>query len=177
MLTACAADEGDTSVLRTRSVAIVLGLTGDPTTDRVLPDISDPKAQLGMKLFFTKGLGGDEDAACVTCHHPVLAGGDALSLPIGVGAVEPDLLGPGRMHDPAAEGYDGGPTVPRNAPTTFNSGVWDQVMFHDGRIESLDKFVNLNGDPGEFGLGIVTPDSLEDDNGTPSAAVEGGELS
>ena len=70
------------------------GLTGDPTTGRTLPAITDAKAQLGKKLFFTKGLGGDNDSACVTCHHPSLGGGDDLSLSIGVGAETPDLLGP-----------------------------------------------------------------------------------
>ena len=105
------------------------GLTGDPTTGRTLPAIDEPKAQLGKKLFFTKGLGGDDDSACVTCHHPMLGGGDDLSLPIGVGAVTPDLLGPGRAHDVNAVGgeFDGGPTVPRNAPTTFNIALWDQA--------------------------------------------------
>ena len=121
MLTACAVDEEDISPLHVRSIAQVLGLTGDPTTNRTLPDISDPKAQLGKKLFFTKGLGGDQDSACASCHHPVLGGGDALSLSIGVGAENPDLLGPGRIHDALADGYDGGPTVPRNTPTTFNT--------------------------------------------------------
>jgi len=41
------------------------------------------KAQLDMKLFYTKSLGGDKDSACVTCHHPMLGGGDNLSLSIG----------------------------------------------------------------------------------------------
>jgi cytochrome c peroxidase len=57
----------------------VLGLTGDPTTNRSLPDISDLKAQLGMKLFFTKRLGLDQDTACVSCHHPSLGGADDLT--------------------------------------------------------------------------------------------------
>ena len=56
ILSACAVDEEDTSALRVRSVGIVLGLTGDPTTDRTLPNIADPMAQLGMKLFFSKAL-------------------------------------------------------------------------------------------------------------------------
>ena len=155
ILTACTVDEDDTSALRVRSVAIVLGLTGDPTTSRILPDIDEPKAQLGKKLFFTRGLGGDEDTACVSCHHPVLGGGDDLSLSIGVGAVVQDLLGPGREHP------SGGPTVARNASTTFNSGLIDQVMFHDGRVESIGKTVNLNGNDG---LGIITPDSEKDVN-------------
>jgi len=175
LFSACAIDEEDTSPLRVRSVAIVLGLTGDPTTDRDLPDINDPKAQLGMKLFFTKGLGGDQDAACASCHHPALAGGDALSLSIGVGAENPDLVGPGRMHSSLAVGFDGGPTLSRNAPTTFNAGIWDLVMFHDGRIESLDRLINANGTPDDTPLGIVTPDSLEDDNGVLLADPNAGD--
>ena len=71
-------------------------LTGDPMLNRMVPDIDSPKAQLGMDLFFSKTLGGEFDSACVACHHPVLGGGDNLSLPIGVEADEPDLLGPGR---------------------------------------------------------------------------------
>ncbi len=138
-----------------------LGMTGDPTTGRTIPEVTDAKATLGAKLFFTKGLGGNSDSACVTCHHPVLGGGDALSLPVGVGAEDPDLLGPGRVHDAnavATDGgvFDGGPTVPRNAPTTFNLAMWDQALFHDGRVESLGKTPGTNGNDG---AGIRTPDS------------------
>ena len=174
LIAACAADEEDISPLRTRSVAIALGLSGDPTTNRDLPDIGDPKAQLGMKLFFTKALGLDQDAACASCHHPALGGGDGLSLSIGVDAENPDLLGPGRFHLSTAPNWDGGPTVPRNAPTTFNAGLWDRVMFHDGRIESQARFVDANGDPLESGLGIVTPDSETDDLGNLLADPDAG---
>ncbi len=130
------------------------GLTGDPAAGRTLPSINDPLAQLGMLLFFSKALGGDQDAACVSCHHPALGGGDRLPLSIGVAAVEADLLGPGRAHSPAAEGFDGGPTVPRNAPTTFNISLWDKVLFLDGRVESLDD-EQPNGERTE----IRTPDT------------------
>ncbi|MFK5913764.1 MAG: cytochrome c peroxidase [Woeseiaceae bacterium] len=134
------------------------GMTGDPTTGRTLPAITDPKAVLGKKLFFSKNLGGDVDSACVTCHHPTLGGGDNLSFPIGVGAEAPDLLGVGRVHSQTAVGgvFDGGPTVPRNAPTTFNLAMWDQALFHDGRIESIGKTAGKNGNDG---LGLSTPDS------------------
>lgn len=142
------------------------GLTGDPTTGRTLPAITDAKAQLGKKLFFTKGMGGDLDSACVTCHHPSLGGGDDLSLSIGVGAETPDLLGPGRFHDSSATNYDGGPTVPRNAPTTFNIAMWDQVLFHDGRVESLDKIEGANG---AGVMGIRTPDSVDINTADPDA--------
>ena len=178
ILTACAVDEEDTSALRVRSVATVLGLTGDPTTDRILPNVNDAKAQLGKKLFFTKGLGGNKDTACISCHHPSLGGSDKLSLSIGVNAEIAELLGPGRTHSAALaltdsdSLYDGGPTVPRNSPTTFNVGLWDQVLFHDGRVESIGRTVNLNGNDG---LGIVTPDSDTDANGALLADPNAGD--
>ena len=121
-------------------------LIGDPTEGLEFAQIESSIAQLGMKLFFSKALGGAEDAACASCHHPMLGGGDALSLPIGVDAVQPDLLGPGRTHQTDAEGFDGGPTVPRNSPTTFNMALWQQKIFWDGRIEKQDN-------------GVRTPDS------------------
>lgn len=176
ILASCSTEEEGATAIRVRSVATVLGLTGDPTTNRTLPDISDSKAQLGMKLFFTKGLGGNLDTACASCHHPVLGGGDDLSLPIGVGAENPDLLGPGRFHSAAADNYDGGPTVPRNAPSTFNSGLWDQVMFHDGRIESTLKIVGVNGNDGNPDIdSIITPDSKKDENGNSLADPDAGD--
>lgn len=133
-----------------RSIIADHGLTGDPSLGRDLPGIDEPLAQLGKRLFFTKALSGDMDVACVTCHHPWLGGGDGLALSIGVEAVDPDLLGPGRLHD---SGY---PNVPRNAPTTFNIALWDQFLFFDGRVESLGKTAGMNG---ADGLGIRTPDS------------------
>jgi cytochrome c peroxidase len=138
-----------------RAIIVTQNLTGDPSTGRTLPSIEEPKAQLGMKLFFTKSLGGDLDSACVTCHHPMLGGGDDLVLPIGVDAEEDDLLGPGRFHSINGEHFDGGPTVPRNSPTTFNIALWDNFLFHDGRVESLGKTPKLGGNDG---LGIRTPD-------------------
>jgi cytochrome c peroxidase len=137
------------------------GLTGDPTTGRELPNIQDPLAQLGKLLFFSKALSGDLDVACASCHHPLLAGGDGLSLSVGVGAENPDLLGPGRNHDTTGRGAidqdaDGGPNVPRNAPSTFNIAMYDKFLFHDGRVESLAKLPGRNG----AGGGIIDPDSL-----------------
>jgi len=148
-----------------REIITAQELTGDPSSDRELPSIDDPQAQLGMKLFYTKSLGGDLDSACVSCHHPMLGGGDDLVLPVGVDAEQPDLLGPGRIHSVTGEHYySGAATVPRNSPTTFNIALWDSYMFHDGRVESLGKTANKNGDDG---LGIRTPDTAfgtSDDN-------------
>lgn len=109
-------------------------LTGTPKSDHKIPDISSPKAQLGMKLFYSKTLGGDRTTACATCHHPMLGGGDNLSLSIGTNSSNPDILGKHReIKD------QGQPLVPRNAPTTFNVTFYKKLMFHDGRIERLDK--------------------------------------
>ncbi len=143
----------DTSL---RSLINSQGLTADPLLNRQVPDISSLQAQLGMDLFFSKSLGGDQDSACVTCHHPALGGGDNLSLPIGVESDDPDLLGAGRTNTNAANNPEGGPPVPRNAPTTFNVVAWDKFQFHDGRVESLDPQPGLNG---SSVAGIRTPDS------------------
>ena len=118
---------------------------GIPEADN-LPSIDDPLAQLGKKLFYTKLLGGDFDTACGSCHHPKLGGGDSLSLPIGVTAEIPDLLGPGRMHSETGFEFDSGPTVSRNSNSIFNIAFWKRTLFWDGRIEQV---------PG----GIRTPDT------------------
>ena len=139
---ACSAPaEPSASDAALREMIEARGLTGDPAAGRNLPSIGDPLATLGRKLFFSKTLSGDRDTACATCHHPVLGGGDDLPLSIGVGAAEPDLLGPGRTHP------EGELTVPRNAPSTFNIGLFQKGLFWDSRIEEL-------GD-----RGIRTPDS------------------
>ncbi len=141
-----AADPQDTQL---RRLIDAEELTGDAAFNRTLPAISDPIAQLGKKLFFSRSLGGNFDAACVSCHHPLLGGSDELSLPIGVGATNPALLGPGRTH--ATTGL---PNVPRNAPTVFNAGLWDSGMFMDSRVESIGKEVQANGSRSD----IRTPD-------------------
>jgi len=49
----------DNAVDTTALLALITGdgMTGDPTTGRTLPAITDPKAVLGKKLFFSKNLG------------------------------------------------------------------------------------------------------------------------
>ncbi|RZU46900.1 cytochrome c peroxidase [Fluviicoccus keumensis] len=131
----------------------------DPTAGRALPKISDAVPTLGRALFFSKSLSGDRDTACASCHHPLLAGTDSLSLPVGVNAVNPDLLGPGRtlLYVPTDDPVPGnGPNVPRNSPTTFNIALYDRAMFHDGRAFILDPDTKPNG----AGQSIRTPDSL-----------------
>ncbi len=154
-----------------RAVIESAGLAGDPTLGRTLPSINDPLPQLGKKLFFSKALSGDKDVACASCHHPFLGGGDAMALPVGVDAENPNVLGPDRVHSRRGEDHDGGPTVPRNSPTTFNVGMWDKYLFFDGRVESLGKTPGVNGADGK---GIRTPDMYRrtaDPNAGPNLVV------
>jgi cytochrome c peroxidase len=100
--------------------------------DRGLPH-GDAKVELGRALFFDWELSGNRDVACATCHHPLFATGDALSLSIGVGGdglgvgvppVLPRILGAGRE------------LIPRNAPELFNRGsVQWHSQFWDSRVE------------------------------------------
>ena len=124
--------------------------------DLNLPNINDVKAQLGKQLFFAKNLGGEQSAACASCHHPMLGGGDNLSLPVGVAAVNEfeqnshDLLGMGRFNGNAINNL---PMVPRNSPTIFNLGFNNRGLFWDSRVET------------RRGGGILTPDSPVDAQG------------
>ncbi len=125
------------------------GLDRPPVNRSTLPFIDAPLAQLGKKLFYSKSLGGQLDSACVSCHHPMLGGADGLSFSVGVDAIHPDLLGPGRRNQASTI------EVPRNAPTVFNVGLWDTGLFWDSRVESLGKEPGTNGSVS----GIRTPDS------------------
>lgn len=132
-----------------RDIITAQGLSGDPAAGRVLPSINDPLAQLGKLLFFSKSLSGDFDTACASCHHPALGGGDRLALPVGTGAIDPDVLGPGRARP------DGLPNVGRHSQTVFNVALYDDALFWDARVESIGKEAGLNG----TGSGIRTPES------------------
>jgi len=93
-------------------------LDTSPIAGRNLPDINDPIAQLGKKLFFSKSLGGDMNVACASCHHPALGGDDDLSLPVGVNATSENVLGLSRT-------------------TIANTGLWQRGLFWDSRVEQL----------------------------------------
>ncbi len=47
-------------------------LQGQPILAMPKVDIKSPMAQLGKRLFFTTKLSGQDEVACVTCHHPIL---------------------------------------------------------------------------------------------------------
>lgn len=132
-----------------RAMITTKGLTGDPAAGRDLPSIDDPLAKLGKLLFFSKSLGGDMDTACASCHHPALGGGDGIALSVGIGAVDSDVVGPGRQRP------DGLPNVGRHSTSVFNVGLYDEFLFWDGRIESIGKEAGQNGS----GSGIRTPET------------------
>ena len=110
------------------------------------PD-QDAMVRLGQALFFSRTLSADYDTACASCHHPLLAGADALSLAVGVASQQPWHLGGGRQvdilkdQDPRRDCDESsgrcGPNVPRNSPTIFNSSLYSQAVLWDGRVESL----------------------------------------
>lgn len=95
-------------------------------------DIQSPEAQLGKLLFFSRSLSGNDKVACVSCHHPDIGGDDDLPLSVGVNVAIPESIGRDRIS------LLGRPMVPRNAPTTFNSSLWQKRMFFDGRIERIN---------------------------------------
>ncbi len=119
-------------------------LTGDPTQGYDIPSVKEPIVKLGKLLFFSKALSGDKNMACASCHHPYLGGGDGLSLPVGVEARNPELLGPGR------EPIDGVYRHPRNSPSVFNAFTSRYSLFRDSRIQFLDWLTPEKG--------ITTPD-------------------
>lgn len=135
------------------------GLDARPLETNSVPAAQGPVFELGRELFFSKALSRNLDVACASCHHPFLGGADQLSLPVGVGALDENLLGPGRTHDgnrnkdPLA---DGAPNVARNSQTIFNIHFYDRTMFWDGRIEVIDKQWVAHGK----GQKIRTPDSI-----------------
>ena len=139
--------EPPSSTTRDRALSELIaqhGLTGDPSVGLDLPGIEAPLAQLGKLLFFSKRLGAKLDTACASCHHPAFAGADGLALSIGPGALDPDLLGPGRRR------ADGEILMHRNTPSVFNTGLFDRGLFWDSRIEQL-------GSEAEVPFGIRTP--------------------
>ena len=143
-----------------------LGLTGNPSIGRKIPTINEPKAQLGMKLFFTKVMSIPGDTACVTCHHPLLGGGDGVQIAIGTGAYDTDIFGYRRLLDPAKSAIynkvHGGPTQTVNSPTSYNSALQDRFMAWHGIIEAATPWAGYNGTVG----GIYDPDSAYAADGT-----------
>ncbi|MGJ0430056.1 cytochrome-c peroxidase [Methylobacter sp.] len=102
-----------------------------PANDAGFPARNAAKEQLGKFLFYDKILSGNKNTSCATCHHPLAATGDGLSLGVGEGG-----KGLGIMRDTGTGSDAIHERVPRNAPFVFNLGAREFVrIFHDGRVE------------------------------------------
>ena len=150
-----------------------LQLSGNPAGPRgavrTLPD-SDSLVKLGQLLFFSQTLSSEYDVSCGSCHHPDFAGGDGLSLAVGVAAKNSAMVGPGREVDPDRDidpRADGGPNVHRNSTTTFNAALFDRVLTFDGGIEVLDEATA----PGGRGQRIQTPESRQRSDSSPVSGL------
>lgn len=89
--------------------------------------------ELGRMLFFDKELSGNRNTSCATCHSPVVATGDGLSLNVGTGGRGLSVLRdagdlPLDPLEPLSRGS-------RNMQPLFNLGheQFDR-MFWDGRL-------------------------------------------
>lgn len=136
-----------------RKQADAMGLTGDPSTGKRLKQTlpaENPEVQLGKVLFFSRTLSGAFDVACATCHLPDFGGSDGLSLSVGVAAINPSVIGPGRKIDPSIDldpRADGGPNMHRNSMTIFNAALHEKAMLHDGRVFVLPSSKKRDGTP------------------------------
>jgi len=105
-----------------------------PVKDTDYYDDGNPlpaKVELGKQLFFDKILSGNKNTSCATCHHPMAATGDGLSLPIGEGG-----HGLAMTRDTGSADTAVHERVPRNSPAVFNLGAREFTrMFWDGRID------------------------------------------
>lgn len=132
------------------------GIVPLPVIESTANPVDDPIEILGQQLYFSRTLSGNFDIACASCHHPGLKGGDGLSLAVGVGAVAPEKLGPGRQVNPDHDfdpSADGGPNVPRNSQTVFNSVLYQTALLHDGRV-FIDQAAGNGIRTPESGLGV-----------------------
>jgi len=103
---------------------------------------------LGRSLFFDKGLSGNRDVACASCHSPLTHTADGLSLAIGTGALG---VGPARTLGPGRQ------RTPRNAPSLLSAGLRPFYLFWDGRVseDGSTHFTTPAGTALPFGLTSV----------------------
>ncbi len=101
----------------------------------------DPnKVELGRALFFDKIMSGNKNISCATCHSPLIASGDGLSLGVGQRG---QYLGPMRITDTASGKISS--RIGRNAPPLFNLGAKEFIKLNwQGRHElRADGSLNL----------------------------------
>jgi cytochrome c peroxidase len=113
-------------IAQLRTAAAAAALATPPT-----PATASPEAlALGQALFTSKLLSGNRDTSCATCHDPLFATTDALSLSIGTGGIG---RGPNRQLTPYRRLH------PRNAPDLFLRATDLQTtLLRDGGATRLD---------------------------------------
>ncbi len=107
----------------------------DPVTDDDYYESGSPslaKVRLGNMLFFDKVMSGNKNISCATCHNPMLASGDGLSLGIGEGGRG---LGRYRTIGEGAEEVKG--RIGRHAPQLFNLGAKEFIRMNWNGIHQL----------------------------------------
>ena len=109
--------------------------------------ITPEKVKLGKLLFWDPIVGGMDDVACATCHHPDHGYSDGLATPIGVNGIG---LGPERIENAGGLVLNSPiDRVGRNSPSIINTAYngltgegqyvpENAVMFWDGRARSLE---------------------------------------
>lgn len=106
----------------------------EPTRDADFRQHSAEQVKLGQMLFFDKILSGNRNISCATCHSPVIATVDGLSVNIGTGGEGLGVLRnagnyPPTLHDPQSRGI-------RNMTPLFNLGHKEFTrLFWDGRVQ------------------------------------------
>jgi cytochrome c peroxidase len=116
--------------------------------ERAIGPITDPRAELGRKLFFDPILSSDRSISCASCHKPEHAFADNVPLSTGVG----------------------GALGRRNTPSVMNSKA-RVSFFWDGRARSLaEQAVFPIENPLEMNLPIA--EALDRINSDPQYAAD-----
>jgi cytochrome c peroxidase len=112
------------------------------------------KVELGRLLFFDKITSGNKNISCGTCHHPVFAGGDGLSVSVGEGGIG---LGTGRNTGSGSSAIKS--RIGRNSPGLFNLGAKEFTKLNwQGRHQQNSRGLSL---PCSNGRNNVCPTGLE----------------
>lgn len=146
--------------------ALVLTFTVTPTYADELPEPATNQdyyydgapsrnlINLGQSLFFDKIMSGNKNISCATCHNPLLAGTDGLSLGVGEGG---EGLGRYRTTGEGADAVES--RIGRHAPHLYNLGAKEFEKLNWNGIHQVD--ANL---PEGLNLpsGLTTPSGLND---------------
>ncbi len=123
-------DTGGPSDLDVQLVELLATLEDPPVALDPTPELDPGLVALGEALFWDPILSGNEDTACVSCHHPQHGLSDGLVLSLGTGSTG---IGPARMEGERGE------WIPRHAPALYNIGHAGQdALFWDGRVAVVD---------------------------------------